>query len=356
MKFSNHGFSQDFLKDVYAIMNGRPVEEKKKLDPVGKEDADIDNDGDTDKSDEYLHNRRKAIKKAMKEDTDIQELSKKTVGKYIKKATKSYADGAYQHGADPEHAQAGSETSAGDKSKTSHEMERRNKGIKTAVGKLTGTSKVKAGGKAKKWNKAPSHDMHRKTDYDGAHYGRYHEEFDIDEFVDSLSEAQLDEISAKLARKAAAASGAKHYEYSSSAYGPGADKESDRLEKKADKARAHVQKRQGDKGSDKVDRLTNKLVFGRSRMESVEEAKNAPSKENGGIAHQCATHVQHATYGEGRCIPGMHTIVETEEGEGFVTHYDVMFQGENGPVIVEDVSVNELKIIASESHKHSKRK
>ena len=33
------------------------------LDPVGQEDADIDNDGDTDKSDKYLHNRRKAIGK-----------------------------------------------------------------------------------------------------------------------------------------------------------------------------------------------------------------------------------------------------------------------------------------------------
>lgn len=41
------------------------VTEKKKMDPVGKADADIDNDGDVDKSDEYLHNRRKAIKKAM---------------------------------------------------------------------------------------------------------------------------------------------------------------------------------------------------------------------------------------------------------------------------------------------------
>jgi hypothetical protein len=42
--------------------------EKKKLDPVGKADADIDNDGDVDKSDKYLHNRRKAIKKSMKKD------------------------------------------------------------------------------------------------------------------------------------------------------------------------------------------------------------------------------------------------------------------------------------------------
>lgn len=41
--------------------------EKKQLDPVGQEDGDIDNDGDKDKSDRYLHNRRKAIAKAMKE-------------------------------------------------------------------------------------------------------------------------------------------------------------------------------------------------------------------------------------------------------------------------------------------------
>ena len=38
---------------------------KEALDPVGKADADIDNDGDVDKSDKYLHNRRKAIGKAL---------------------------------------------------------------------------------------------------------------------------------------------------------------------------------------------------------------------------------------------------------------------------------------------------
>ena len=36
-----------------------------KLDPVGQGDADIDNDGDEDSSDKYLHKRRKAIKKAI---------------------------------------------------------------------------------------------------------------------------------------------------------------------------------------------------------------------------------------------------------------------------------------------------
>ena len=45
-----------------------PRSEKKKkgkLDPVGKEDKDVDNDGDHDKNDKYLLNRRAAIGKAM---------------------------------------------------------------------------------------------------------------------------------------------------------------------------------------------------------------------------------------------------------------------------------------------------
>lgn len=50
-----------------------------KLDPVGKEDKDIDNDGDHDKSDKYLHARRKKVsavinkKKAMKEEAELRQ-------------------------------------------------------------------------------------------------------------------------------------------------------------------------------------------------------------------------------------------------------------------------------------------
>jgi len=42
------------------------VEEKKKLDPVGKEDGDVDNDGDKDASDAYLMKRRGAVSAAIK--------------------------------------------------------------------------------------------------------------------------------------------------------------------------------------------------------------------------------------------------------------------------------------------------
>lgn len=57
--------TQDIRNMALAL---QAVEEasKKKMDPVGREDGDIDNDGDKDKSDDYLHNRRKAISSAVK--------------------------------------------------------------------------------------------------------------------------------------------------------------------------------------------------------------------------------------------------------------------------------------------------
>jgi len=46
------------------------------LDPVGKEDDDIDNDGDVDASDKYLKSRRKAVTKAVNdEDEELEEMS-----------------------------------------------------------------------------------------------------------------------------------------------------------------------------------------------------------------------------------------------------------------------------------------
>ena len=51
-------------KDGNTIPHNDVVVEKK-LDPVGKADADIDNDGDVDKSDKYLHARRKKIGKVI---------------------------------------------------------------------------------------------------------------------------------------------------------------------------------------------------------------------------------------------------------------------------------------------------
>jgi hypothetical protein len=185
------------------------IDEKKKhkkLDPVGKEDGDIDNDGDMDKSDEYLHNRRKAIKHAMKkEEVEVDEA--KMVPGFI--------------GAD---------------------------------GKATS----------------------KPTEKDYA-----------------------------------------------------ANKEYQAMKKK----------------------LGDRIPGPKPTKE-----ENEPSKANGGIAHNCATHVSHEEFGLGQCISGMHTIEENEDGTGYVTHYDVMFKSEEGPFIKESVPVEELEILISEKHMHGKKK
>jgi len=51
--------------DLYDLYLAGLEKVAKKLDAVGKEDADMDNDGDVDKSDAYLLNRRKAVGKAI---------------------------------------------------------------------------------------------------------------------------------------------------------------------------------------------------------------------------------------------------------------------------------------------------
>ena len=54
-------------EDMGNILN-RYYEIDEALDPVGKEDGDIDNDGDSDDTDAYLKKRRAAIAKAIKKD------------------------------------------------------------------------------------------------------------------------------------------------------------------------------------------------------------------------------------------------------------------------------------------------
>jgi predicted small metal-binding protein len=79
---TNYFRKPDALVDaVKAVLSGQPVQEK--MDPVDqkalkgkhsdRKDKDIDNDGDVDSSDEYLHKRRKAVSKAMKEEVELDE-------------------------------------------------------------------------------------------------------------------------------------------------------------------------------------------------------------------------------------------------------------------------------------------
>ena len=72
MKKAKGDFKKRYGKDaesvMYATAAKRAMDEK--LDAVGKEDDDINNDGKVDKTDKYLANRRKAIAKNIKEGGD----------------------------------------------------------------------------------------------------------------------------------------------------------------------------------------------------------------------------------------------------------------------------------------------
>ena len=83
----------------------------------------------------------------------------------------------------------------------------------------------------------------------------------------------------------------------------------------------------------------------------VSMAENEVEESAPGYTHDCAAHVMHESHGYGLCLEGRHTLVETTEGHGEVTHYDVMFKSGN---IVEKIPVNELKVITSEAHHHGK--
>ena len=89
------------------------------------------------------------------------------------------------------------------------------------------------------------------------------------------------------------------------------------------------------------------------KKHSMEEGNGDVEESAPGYQHDCAAHVMHESHGYGLCLQGRHTLVETTEGHAEVTHYDVMFKSGN---VVEKIPVNELKVITSESHKHSKKK
>jgi len=70
MKKAKGEFKKLYGKDAEQVMYATATKKamaKENLDPVGKEDDDINNDGKVDKTDKYLANRRKAIAANLKE-------------------------------------------------------------------------------------------------------------------------------------------------------------------------------------------------------------------------------------------------------------------------------------------------
>lgn len=137
------------------------------------------------------------------------------------------------------------------------------------------------------------------------------------EQVDELSKGTLGSYVRKSAKQAAAAANLAGREEMSSG-------------KNSSDKRALVNRRMGG-----ILRATRKM----------EEATDTPGN---GREHQCAIHVKHATMGEGKTLTTQHAEPDTD---GNIAWYDVMF--EHG---IERVMTENLEILVSEAHTHSKKK
>lgn len=90
-----------------------------------------------------------------------------------------------------------------------------------------------------------------------------------------------------------------------------------------------------------ISRAANKLA-----KEDMDEARGVAA---GAVdKHNCATHVYHEEFGEGKTIYSQHA---EPDAEGNIAWYDVMF--EHG--IEREVSIDEMKIVTSESHGNHKK-
>ena len=139
------------LPDMSDALKQVQMYEKKKLDPVGKEDDDIDNDGDVDSSDKYLKNRRKAIGKAIKkEEVEVEEGYKGKHGQSDKEYAASRSQGGKMISGDDK--MSGAEYTHGRRVKAA------NPGMQPDVG---GKTKPKSQGKMDKGTKADL--MYRKA-------------------------------------------------------------------------------------------------------------------------------------------------------------------------------------------------
>ena len=352
MKFSDNGISQDVIDIAARIMRGEKIEEKKKLDPVDKkelkgkhherDDADIDNDGDSDKSDQYLHKKRKAISKAMGEEVEVEEGYSSADRPGQPKKIKRPKQGDYKNYVDLRPSKL------------------------NAPG---GRDKVKY---AEAVEDMPSKEDVMKCCEDGmstAEICKKYPDCDQEKLKEMCKDCKSNMNEAKDYCDCDCECGKKICESCGKPHPPEDMKESDSYY-----AHHDAVKKAGGKtsGSDYDHHLGNEMkkrgytkgsyrghgAYNWNKTHAPTNESDDMDAENAqkAVKHDCATHVVHKEHGEGRCVPGMHTLEENEDGTGYVTHYDVMFSGEEGPYIVEDCPVEILEIVKEMHHGHKKKK
>ena len=389
--------SLDFMNAIKGVLEAKKVN-KHGHDAVGKEDDDIDNDGDVDTSDKYLHNRRKAIGKSMmkKEEKDDVPFKgpyrkagerKDEYGNKVKNVAKHLAKKAMKANEEVEELDELSTeklVAYRKKAKAGDIPVRRGVGIDTAdekIKKKTGVYNPDLLQRAKaKLRNEEAEQVDEMSSKMKMKLGLYGKKKKMKEEAEKLDEKLSDEAKAAV-RFAAAGRGAKVKplvklaQMSKKPMGEEADQidelSTDTMKSYGDK-RARTVFSGGRKPGESVDaainrksKQSNSLSLARTKINRARDTGSTVlSKEEvevieakmAGVApgsmdcdkHMCATKVFHKEWNEGTPIKTMHA---DPDAEGLIEWYDVMF--DHG---IERVMTEDMEILQAESHMHSKKK
>lgn len=358
--------SLDFMNAIKGVLEAKNVN-KHGHDHVGKEDDDIDNDGDTDKSDKYLHNRRKAIgksinmKKESKDDVPFEGPyrtaadRKDEYGNKIKNVAKHLAKKAMNaKAAMKEDSEQVDEMSSKMKMKLGlyGKKKKMKEGAEELDEKLSDEAKAAvrfaaggAGAKVKPLVKLAQ--MGKKVAKEEVDPGLEDEmkatrqtkksvadakkKYGMKEEADQIDELSKSTIGGYINKAKDSIDTASYRQGNKEALG-GSSKP---LEKKLTKRHKGI--------SMAVDKLTKEEI-------EMIEAKLAGVADGAmeGDKHMCATKVFHKEWNEGTPITTMHA---DPDAEGLIEWYDVMF--DHG---IERVMTEDMEVLQAESHMHSKKK
>ena len=386
---------------------GAPMEEQK-LDPVGKEDSDVNNDGKVDSSDSYLKKRRAAIGKAMgkgdsmkKEETEVEEGHMMSMKGYQKGGmVKGYQKGGmvkgYQKGGMVKGYQKGGmvkkeETEvdeammvkgyqkggmvkgyqkggmvkkegyqrnpeADTRSERQKRMDDPDTGINSAkfrafmAAQQGGSKKVKKEGLSN-WREDLSNliEVAPMTDVEMEKEVKEKKVNNKVTINPKMSEAVAQIGGELIAEKEVDVPDTRRTVDAIRAYDRSKDASRDATydTMHGKKKKGDIEKKYAKKERGEIDKDDPNWMNKKYHTGMHgEEYMAKPKKKKKG--HDCASKVKHEEYGIGNCIPKMHTLDENN----MVTHYDVEFED----YIVENCPVEELLILQSSNHHHSEMK
>lgn len=372
-------------KMAIATATAKKVAEAK-LDPVDhkelkgshadRKDKDIDNDGDVDTSDEYLHNRRKAVKKAMakkmKEEAEqIDELTKKALSSYIKKAEPDadrLLDKGKEQGDSKSWKKGHQRLDNVNRAKDKWGADKRY--IKVPATEETQIDEISPAMKSRYKTKARG-DLEAAQSFqaDLKHEGepkssRVSKDVAqiikkrkaglkrVGEEVEQVDEVSLDTLSSYMDK----ASDARRHRGLSTKKIDNRYKGVALAQKKGDAQAAKMQGKLKPIKTDYERQMddSHRRIYGEEVELTPEEIEMIEAKMAGvaddalpGNEHMCATKVFHKEWKEGTPVPTMHA---DPDDEGLIEWYDVMF--DHG---IERVMTEDMEIISEMSHGHKKR-